>query len=67
MTRGRNDDHQKRSLITGITDWNSAYLTELLLGKGYEVHGIKQLASSFITERIDHLDQYRPSPKAALW
>ena len=45
----------KRALITGITGQDGAYLAELLLAKGYEVHGIKRRASSFNTERIDHL------------
>lgn len=43
----------KRALITGITGQDGAYLTELLLGKGYEVHGIKRRASLFNTDRID--------------
>jgi GDPmannose 4,6-dehydratase len=47
----------KRALITGITGQDGAYLAELLLAKGYEVHGIKRRASSFNTERIDHLYQ----------
>ena len=47
----------KRALITGITGQDGAYLAELLLGKGYEVHGIKRRASSFNTSRIDHLYQ----------
>jgi GDPmannose 4,6-dehydratase len=47
----------KRALITGITGQDGAYLAEFLLGKGYEVHGIKRRASSFNTERIDHLYQ----------
>ena len=47
----------KRALITGITGQDGAYLAELLLGKGYEVHGIKRRASSFNTNRIDHLYQ----------
>jgi GDPmannose 4,6-dehydratase len=47
----------KRALITGITGQDGAYLAELLLDKGYEVHGIKRRASSFNTERIDHLYQ----------
>jgi GDPmannose 4,6-dehydratase len=46
---------QKRALITGITGQDGAYLAELLLAKGYEVHGIKRRASSFNTQRIDHL------------
>lgn len=45
----------KKALITGITGQDGAYLAELLLSKGYEVHGIKRRASSFNTERIDHL------------
>ncbi|MEZ4698715.1 MAG: GDP-mannose 4,6-dehydratase [Rhodothermales bacterium] len=43
------------ALITGITGQDGAYLAELLLKKGYEVHGIKRRASSFNTQRIDHL------------
>ena len=45
----------KRALITGITGQDGAYLAEFLLDKGYEVHGIKRRASSFNTDRIDHL------------
>ncbi|SEM92583.1 GDPmannose 4,6-dehydratase [Luteibacter sp. UNCMF331Sha3.1] len=45
----------KRALISGITGQDGAYLAEFLLGKGYEVHGIKRRASSFNTERVDHL------------
>src|SRR5688500_9833932 len=45
----------KRALITGITGQDGSYLAELLLEKGYEVHGIIRRASSFNTERIDHL------------
>jgi GDPmannose 4,6-dehydratase len=45
----------KNALITGITGQDGAYLAEYLLGKGYEVHGIKRRASSFNTARIDHL------------
>src|SRR5580658_9481943 len=47
----------QRALITGITGQDGAYLAELLLDKGYEVHGIKRRASSFNTDRIDHLYQ----------
>ncbi len=47
----------KRALITGITGQDGAYLAELLLNKGYEVHGVKRRASSFNTDRIDHLYQ----------
>ncbi|NPA51693.1 MAG: GDP-mannose 4,6-dehydratase [Aquificae bacterium] len=46
---------KKRALITGITGQDGAYLAELLLNKGYEVHGIKRRTSLFNTERIDHL------------
>jgi GDPmannose 4,6-dehydratase len=45
----------KRALITGVTGQDGAYLAELLLAKGYEVHGLKRRASSFNSERIDHL------------
>ena len=45
----------KRALVTGITGQDGAYLAELLLNKGYEVHGIKRRASSFNTARVDHL------------
>ncbi len=47
----------KKALITGITGQDGAYLTEFLLNKGYEVHGIKRRASLFNTDRIDHLYQ----------
>ena len=47
----------KRAIITGITGQDGSYLTELLLGKGYEVHGIVRRSSSFNTGRIDHLYQ----------
>lgn len=47
----------KKALITGITGQDGAYLAELLLEKGYEVHGVKRRASSFNTQRIDHLYQ----------
>jgi GDPmannose 4,6-dehydratase len=47
----------KRALITGVTGQDGAYLAELLLAKGYEVHGLRRRASSFNTERIDHLHQ----------
>jgi len=45
----------KKALITGITGQDGSYLAELLLEKGYEVHGIKRRSSSFNTARIDHL------------
>lgn len=48
---------KKKALITGVTGQDGAYLTELLLSKGYEVHGIKRRSSMFNTDRIDHLYQ----------
>ncbi|HYN69792.1 MAG TPA: GDP-mannose 4,6-dehydratase, partial [Candidatus Eisenbacteria bacterium] len=45
----------RRALITGITGQDGSYLAELLLGKGYEVHGLIRRSSSFSTGRIDHL------------
>ncbi len=48
---------QKVALITGITGQDGSYLAELLLEKGYEVHGIKRRSSSFNTDRIEHLYQ----------
>ena len=48
---------KKVALITGITGQDGSYLAELLLGKGYQVHGIKRRSSSFNTDRIDHLYQ----------
>jgi len=58
----------KVALITGVTGQDGAYLTELLLGKGYHVHGIKRRSSSFNTARIDHLyeDPHEPDPRLAL-
>lgn len=47
----------KKALITGVTGQDGAYLAELLLSKGYEVHGIKRRSSSFNTQRVDHLYQ----------
>ena len=46
---------RKTALITGVTGQDGSYLAELLLEKGYVVHGVKRRASSFNTERIDHL------------
>jgi GDPmannose 4,6-dehydratase len=45
----------KKALVTGITGQDGSYLAELLLSKGYEVHGLKRRASSFNTERVDHI------------
>ncbi len=46
---------EKVALITGVTGQDGSYLAELLLDKGYVVHGVKRRSSSFNTERIDHL------------
>ena len=50
---------QKIALITGVTGQDGSYLAELLLSKGYIVHGIKRRSSSFNTARIDHFYQDR--------
>ena len=50
-----NTNSCKRAIITGITGQDGSYLAELLLDKGYEVHGIIRRSSSFNTGRIDHL------------
>ena len=58
----------KRALITGITGQDGSYLSELLLDKGYEVHGIIRRASTFNTDRIDHLylDPHKPEARLFL-
>ncbi|MBE0446827.1 MAG: GDP-mannose 4,6-dehydratase [Actinobacteria bacterium] len=56
--------HKRKALITGITGQDGAYLTELLLAKGYEVHGIIRRASTFNTDRIDHLYRDPHDPQA---
>ncbi|MEZ5558738.1 MAG: GDP-mannose 4,6-dehydratase [Pseudomonadales bacterium] len=58
----------KTALITGITGQDGAYLAELLLNKGYTVHGIKRRSSLFNTDRIDHLyqDPHDPDPRLVL-
>ncbi len=53
----KNNSDNKVALITGITGQDGSYLAELLLEKGYEVHGIKRRSSNFNTQRIDHLYQ----------
>jgi len=55
---------RKVALITGVTGQDGAYLAELLLSKGYEVHGIKRRASSFNTQRVDHIYQDPHTPNA---
>ena len=59
---------KKIALITGVTGQDGAYLAELLLSKGYTVHGIKRRSSSFNTSRIEHLyqDPHVPNPKLIL-
>ena len=58
----------KTALITGITGQDGSYLAELLLDKGYVVHGVKRRASSFNTSRIDHLyqDPHEVDPRLVL-
>jgi GDPmannose 4,6-dehydratase len=62
------DEAKKRALITGVTGQDGAYLAELLLEKGYEVHGVKRRASLFNTDRIDHLysDPHEPDRRLIL-
>ena len=48
---------RKKALITGVTGQDGAYLSEYLLKRGYEVHGLKRRSSLFNTERVDHLYQ----------
>ena len=58
----------KVALITGVTGQDGSYLAELLLDKGYEVHGIKRRASSLNTQRIDHIyqDPHEENPRFKL-
>ncbi len=58
---------RKVALITGVTGQDGAYLSELLLSKDYEVHGVKRRSSSFNTARIDHLYQDRHTPGATFF
>ncbi|HEV2117446.1 MAG TPA: GDP-mannose 4,6-dehydratase, partial [Terriglobales bacterium] len=57
----------KRALITGITGQDGSYLAELLLAKGYEIHGIIRRASTFNTERLDHIYEDPHCPGARLF
>jgi GDPmannose 4,6-dehydratase len=63
-----NDTTPKRAIITGITGQDGSYLAELLLGKGYEVHGLIRRASTFNTDRIEHIyqDPHTPHPQLFL-
>jgi GDPmannose 4,6-dehydratase len=56
-----------KALITGITGQDGSYLAEFLIGKGYEVHGLKRRASSFNTDRVDHLYEDRHQSGARLF
>ena len=56
----------KKALITGITGQDGSYLSEFLLNKGYEVHGIKRRSSTFNTQRIDHIYEAPQSNNASL-
>jgi GDPmannose 4,6-dehydratase len=58
----------KRALITGVTGQDGSYLAELLLSKGYEVHGIIRRASTFNTQRLDHIyvDPHTPDARMFL-
>ena len=58
---------RKKALITGITGQDGSYLAELLLGKGYEVHGLVRRSSSFNTDRIEHLYRDPHDPDARLF
>lgn len=60
--------YRKRAFITGITGQDGSYLAEFLLGKGYEVHGMRRRSSTFGTERIDHLylDPHDPDARIFL-
>src|ERR1039457_4454270 len=53
----RHETMAKKALVTGITGQDGSYLAELLLSKGYEVHGLIRRASTFNTERLDHIYQ----------
>ena len=62
--RTKSDAPKKKALITGVTGQDGSYLAELLIGKGYEVHGVTRRASSFNTGRIEHL--FIDAPDSAL-
>ena len=57
----------KKALITGITGQDGSYLTEFLLNKGYEVHGVVRRASVFNTDRIDHLYKDPHDPESRMF
>lgn len=68
MARNGNSGSIRKALITGITGQDGSYLTEFLLARDYEVHGIVRRASTFNTSRIDHLyeDEHEANPKLFL-
>ena len=55
----------RKALITGVTGQDGSYLAELLIAKGYEVHGLIRRSSTFSTDRIDHLYQEAPGSRKA--
>ena len=57
----------KKAFITGITGQDGSYLAELLLGKGYEIHGLIRRSSTFNTDRIDHLFKDIHDPAARMY
>jgi GDPmannose 4,6-dehydratase len=57
----------KKALITGITGQDGSYLAELLIEKGYEVHGVKRRTSLVTTDRIDHLHKDPSDPSTKLF
>src|SRR4030043_2119230 len=65
--KGRSASGGKKALITGITGQDGSYLAELLLSKGYEVHGLIRRASTFNTGRIDHIYTDPHVPEARLF
>lgn len=67
IVRDSRGDPVKKALITGITGQDGSYLAELLLGKGYEVHGLVRRASVFNTDRIDHLYRDPHDPEARMF
>ena len=68
VKQGKIELNNKVALITGVTGQDGSYLAEFLLEKGYEVHGIKRRASSFNTQRVDHIyeDPHNANPKFKL-
>ena len=58
---------RKKALITGITGQDGSYLAELLLGKGYEVHGLVRRVSTMNRGRIDHLQTFESGPDQRLF